>query len=147
VTGVVVFTLVVLAGLGWRWSRNRPDAITRYFVKLIHDCPPAVPSPGPYRDPPPPPLTDYELAHLASLATRYSCGDNAAGRQLADYLRSRLPGVGDLTVMRCVVLLSGVARTFARTELTAADAVAAYLHAMSGAALELSSLERQDIPR
>lgn len=92
-------------------------------------------------------LTPAEHAMLASLALRYACADPAAGRQLADYLRTKCPGVSDADLMRAVIALGHAARYFNRRELTATDALAAYLHAMSGAALDLTDLHRSEMPR
>jgi hypothetical protein len=103
-------------------------------------------SPGPSRTPPPPLLSPAEQAMLACLATRYAHADPGAGRQLSDYLRTRCPGISDVEIMRCVVALSHVARYFHR-HCDGTDAFASLLHAMAGAALDLSALERSEAPR
>lgn len=102
---------------------------------------------SPRREPPPPVLTPGEEAMLAALAARYGHGDTRAGRRLADHLRRRCPGVPDADLMRCVIALGTAARWFTRHELTAADAMAAYITAMDTAALDLTELERNEIPR
>lgn len=101
----------------------------------------------PNRTPAAPVLTPAEQAAIAVLATRYAHADPRAGRALADYLRKRAPGISDTDLMRCVLALTVAARWFNRQHANAGDALAAYLHACAGAALELSELERQDIPR
>lgn len=92
-------------------------------------------------------LTPAELVALASLATRYAHSDPRAGRCLADYLRTKAPGVSDADLMRCVVALASVARWFNREHLTATDALAGYLHALGGAALDFTQWHREDVPR
>lgn len=98
-------------------------------------------------EPDTPALTAREQAFLASLAVRMADSDPRFARQLADHLRVRCPGVSDIDIMRCVVALGHVAKYFRRRELSDGDALAAYLHAMSGAVLELTELERSEIPR
>jgi hypothetical protein len=104
------------------------------------------PRPGPDRTPEPSPLTLSEEAWLAALACRYR-DDPQAGWKLGGWLRERLPGVPDIEIMRCVRALMNVARTFARNEPDAAVALDRFLHQCGAAALDLSSLERQDIEK
>jgi hypothetical protein len=94
-----------------------------------------------------PSLDTAEHAALASLAVRYAHGDPAPGRQLANYLRLKLPGVSDVEIMRAVRALSGVARHYLRVSDSEAGALAAYLYALGSAALELTEIERDEIPR
>jgi hypothetical protein len=139
VTGLLVFlavfAAVVTAGLYWDRRRRAPGP---------------VPDPAPVPAEPAaacPVLTEAETAMLARLALRYAHGDPAAGRRLADYLRGKLPEVPDAQIARMLLALIGVARFYTRTQMTAGDAVAAYLHAMGSAALDLTVLERDEIPR
>lgn len=125
--------IYLTAGLAIRWERARTVI--------------AQPQPGPARPPPPSPLTPAEQAALAALATRHAHGNPRAGRMLADYLREKSPGISDLDLMRCVVALGHAARYFQRHAATGTDAFAELLHAMAGAALDLTELERNEIPR
>lgn len=111
----------------------------------VRSCQPA--AAGPDREPAPSPLTPAEQAMLASLAIRYAHGDPRAGWKIADDLRRLAPAMTDADIMRCVVYLAGVARWFNRDRLTATDALAAYLHEMGAAALQLGTFERNEIPR
>lgn len=102
--------------------------------------------PGPNRAQPVSPLTSSELLYLAALANKYR--DNPqAGWKLAGWLRLKLPGVPDVEIMRCTRALAHVAHTFARNEPDAATALDKFVYQCGGAALDLTSLERQDIEK
>lgn len=100
-----------------------------------------------HREPPQPSLTQEEQRILTILALRLGAADPKAGRVLADWLRSKCPNVPDVDLMRAVISLAQAARYFHRNEPTAADALAAFLHAMSSAALDLAALERSEQTR
>jgi hypothetical protein len=116
-----------------------------------HPAPPAAPKrPGPqaaHREPPQPSLTPEEQQILTILALRMGAADPKAGRILADWLRTKCPNVPDVDLMRAVIALAQAARYFHRNEPTSTDALAAYLHAMSSAALDLTALERSEQTR
>lgn len=105
------------------------------------------PQPTAHREPPPPQLTAAEQAHLARLARTCDRGSTIAGKELADHLRRWCPGVPDTHIMRCVLALTSAARTFAREELTATDAMAALIAACEVAAVDLAQFQRDEIPR
>lgn len=126
--------------IGWA-----ADRIDRIRVRRAPAPEPA--APAAHRDPPRPQLTPIEQSHLAALAIRHAHADPKAGRQLADYLRTRCPGITDTDLMRCVIALATAARYFHRHASDGTDAFARLLHAMTGAALDLTALDRDEIPR
>lgn len=141
---LAVFAAAVAIG----WAADRIDRIRARRAPAPAPAPaPEPPAPAAHRDPPRPRLTPIEQSHLALLAARYACSDPAAGRTLADYLRTRCPGITDTDLMRCVIALGHAARYFHRHDATDTDAFARLLHAMAGAALDLTALDRDETPR
>lgn len=135
---VMLAAAALVYATGWA-----ADRIERLRAARRPAAAPAAPSAR--RAPSAPRLTPVERSHLAALASRRR--DPKAGRQLADYLRTRCPAVPDADLMRCVLALACAARHFGRRELTATDALAGYLRAMESAALDLTALDRDEIPR
>jgi hypothetical protein len=127
---VAVAVAYLIGYFAIRWERARATARA-----AANTC-----SPGPR-------LQIAEQAALASMALRYAHGDPKPGRDLANYLRTRLPDLPDTEIARCVLALSNVARHYLRVSDGEAAALAAYLYAMGSAALELTELERDEIPR
>lgn len=130
--------------MGWLLTANIALAVTaRLAWWLTHTPPP----------PPAEPEPDPAAVLLAHLAQAYDRGDNTTGRQLADYLRVKAPGITDDDLAALLLALIGVARHVRKTTGLGIDP----LHAMaglmgraavvaSGDATDLASLTREDHP-
>lgn len=90
-----------------------------------------------------PALTADEILYLVELAACYPA-DSRAGTRIAELLRSKVPEIPDVLAMRYAIAFMHIARTFRRN---GGDPMSDFIHALGGAALELSRTERTDIPR
>ncbi len=118
--------------------------VEKFFLRREQDRLAPAPGQKPWTEPGQPTVLETgEQAALAAFAVRYAHGDAKAGVKLADYMRIKHPGLADVEIARMLIALHHVGRSFARTQ---PDAFAAYLEAIGSAALQLTSLERTEIP-
>ena len=129
--------------VGWLLTANIALAAVSYqagrWIRSRQPAPPPVPAPEP-------PPADPSATILAQCTAAYDHGDNTAGRQLADYLRTRAPDTTDHDIARIVLGLIGVATHVRKATPLGIDPLHALAGLMGRAAADLTSLTREDHP-
>lgn len=146
---VAAFTLwAARTVLGWRKPGTPGEAYDT--LPSADEKPPAAgerPAAAPAQAPPPPGLTAWERGVLATLATTPLCPQGAGnGREVADMARQTIGHLPDTDLGRAVLQAYWWAAVFHRF-MPPAAAMHATLDALAAAALDLTALDRNEVPR
>ncbi len=133
--------------LPWRGRRDSVDAAIDQAIANVTWRKPPARAATPSSPPPGPALTPWERGVLATLATTPMPAQGARnGRELADAARQILDGLDDVQIGRAVLQAYWWAATFHRA-MPPGVAMTATLDALGAAALDLTTLDRTEIPR